>query len=89
MAIEAKLQNKIRKSLKRMGWLVTKHILVSMNGWPDLEAIKEKRTIRIEVKAPGKKLRPLQEYAHEQIRNHGGEVYTVDSWEDYLKLNLK
>ena len=88
MAAESKLQKKVITSLKRKKWLVTKIMLSSINGWPDVEAIKHGRTIRIELKAHGKTLEPLQEYVHLQIKKHGGEVYKVDSWEEYLKLKL-
>lgn len=88
MAAEAKLQSKIIRSLKRKGWLVPKIMLSSMNGWPDVEAIKDGRTIRLELKAPGKPLEPLQKYVHSLIKSHGGEVYKIDSWEGYQKLKL-
>lgn len=88
MALESKLQKKVRLYLKRKGWLVVKLNLTSLAGWPDLECIKDGRTIRIEMKAPGKKPEPLQQYRHAQIKEHGGEVYTVDSMESLLELNL-
>lgn len=88
MALESKLQTRIIRHLKRKGWYVTKHILTSTNGWPDLEAIKNGRTVRIETKAKGKKLRPLQEFVHAQLILHGAEVYTADSWEKFLELPI-
>lgn len=89
MAQESKLQKKVRNSLRRKGWLVVKIILCSQNGWPDLQILKGSRWVLLEMKAKGEKLKPLQEYVHEQIREHGGEVYKIDSWEDYLALKLK
>ncbi len=89
MAQESKLQKKVKNSLKRKGWLVVKIMLCSQNGWPDLQCLKSGKFILIEMKAKGEEPDPLQEYVHDLIRNHGGEVYTVDSWEDFLKLNLK
>jgi hypothetical protein len=86
---ESKLQKRVRADLKNKGWLVIKVILCSQNGWPDLEAIKDKKTVRIEMKAPGETLDPLQKYIHAKIKAKGGEVYMVDSWEAYLALNLK
>lgn len=88
MALESKLQKAVRASLKKRGWLVNKTILCSVNGWPDIIAIKEGRVIWIEMKAPGKPLEPLQQYVHEQIRNAGGTVYKIDNFEDYLRLKL-
>ncbi len=89
MAQESKLQKKVRTALKRKGWLVNKIMLCSQNGWPDLYILKNGRTVLIEMKAAGKKPEPLQLYIHAQIRLHGGEVYKVDRWEDYLALDLK
>jgi len=89
MAAESKLQSKIRSYLKKKGWYVVKHIVVSKNGWPDLEAIKKGRTIRIEVKKPKEDADELQKYVHYLIRKHGGEVYTIDTWEKFLLLNLE
>lgn len=88
MAAESKLQTRIRNYLTKNGWLVVKHMLTSKPGWPDLEAIKDGRTIRIEVKSEGEDAEPLQKYKHYQIRKHGGEVYTVDTWEKFLEINL-
>jgi hypothetical protein len=88
MAAESKLQTRVIKSLKRKGWLVPKIMLCSINGWPDVEAIKNGKTVRLELKAPGEPLEPLQEYVHAQIKIHGGEVHKIDSWAEYQKLNL-
>lgn len=87
MAVESKLQSRIRIHLTKKGWLVVKQILTSKPGWPDLLAIKNK-VIFLEIKSKGKKADPLQKYVHLQIRKHGGEVYTIDSWEKFIELNL-
>lgn len=88
MAAESKLQTRIHKYLKKNGWYGVKHMLTSKPGWPDQEFIKSGRTLRLEIKSKGKKADPLQKYVHLQIRKHGGEVYTIDSWEKFLELNL-
>lgn len=88
MALESKLQTRINKYLKKKGWYGVKHMLTSKPGWPDQEFIKDSRTIRIEAKSPGKKATKLQKYVHRQIKKHGGEVYTIDSWENFLLLEL-
>ena len=90
--LEAQLQAKIIKDLQGRGWFVVKIIACNRPGYPDLQAEREFRgrhiMVRIECKAPGQKPTPLQEYVHEQIRNHGGVVHVVDTWETYLKLEL-
>jgi Holliday junction resolvase len=86
MASESKLQAKIIHDLKSEGWLVNKIMLCSNQGWPDVEAYRQRRIIFIEVKSKGKKAAPLQEYRHKQLRDQGFEVYVIDSWEIYLNI---
>jgi len=88
MAGESKLQKWIHKELRKSGWVVTKIMLCSTPGWPDTEAIKKGRTVRIEIKDKGKKANDLQLYVHKKIKKNGGEVYVVDSKEEFTKLNL-
>jgi hypothetical protein len=85
---ESKLQSWAHKKLKRSGWEVVKISLCSRPGWPDTEAIRNGRTVRIEFKDEGKKLEPLQRYIHKQIKDAGGEVYTASTKEEFLSLNL-
>ena len=88
MAQESKLQKRVRDSLTKRGWWVNKIILCSRNGSPDLYALKGGKSIWIEMKSKGKDLEPLQEYVHMQMKIHGGTVYKIDRWEDYLELKL-
>lgn len=74
--------------MKRKGWIVPKIMLCSINGWPDVQALKNGRFVMLEMKSPGKKLDPLQRYVHQLIKKEKGEVYKVDTWEQYLKLKL-
>ena len=88
MAAESKLQTKVIRSLKQRKWLVTKVMLCSTNGWPDVFCMKAGRVVWLELKAPKKPLEPLQAYIHGLIKKAGGEVYKIDNWESYLKLGL-
>ena len=85
---EAALQAKIRSQLMKSGWLVNKLIQTSLNGTPDLIAHKEGRTIYIEVKRKGGKLRPLQEYRAKQLKEHEIESYLIDDIEELKKYGL-
>jgi len=85
--LESELEKKIRIDLERKGWLVNKNMLNSRPGWPDRTLVKD-RVVFLELKRPGKDLTKLQRYIHKKIRAHGGEVYTANSWESYLALNL-
>lgn len=75
---ESEIQSKIIKRLEKEGWLVVKIITCTLNGWPDLQAHKNGRTVFIEVKAPGKKPAPLQEYRHKKLREQGFTVLVID-----------
>lgn len=63
------------------GWLVIRLTHVSPSGMPDLIAHKDGKTVYIEVKRPGKKPEPLQEYQHRQLHRAGIQVYVLDSVE--------
>lgn len=87
MAGESRLQTKIKRWLRDHGWLVVKISLCSKPGWPDLEAIKKGRTIRLEIKNK-RKIDELQEFRHQEIQAHGGEVFTAATWQEFMNLKL-
>lgn len=82
---ESKLQSKIIKYLKLKGWLPVKISLCSVNGWPDVYAIKKGRSLFIEVKKPGEEPAPLQQHVHAQIELYGGIVWAIDNYEEFKK----
>jgi len=76
---EQQIQKKIIDKLTKQGWHVVKIIKCNKNGTPDLIACKENETVWIEVKKPGGKLSPLQEYTIKQMRAKGLKVIVADS----------
>jgi hypothetical protein len=48
-----------------------------LNGSPDLIAHKDGRTVYIEVKRPGQKPRPLQDYRHRELAKYGIITYVL------------
>lgn len=76
---EALIQSQIKKYLESNGWLTIKLIQTTMNGIPDLIALKDGRTVFIEVKQPGKKPTDLQLYRHDKLRAKGFDVITATS----------
>lgn len=76
---EALIQSQIKKYLEANGWLVIKLIQTTMNGIPDLMALKDGRTVFIEVKQPGKKPTDLQQYRIEKLHKQGFEAFTATS----------
>ncbi len=89
MAEESKLQSKILDYLQQEdGWMVNKLVSMSRNGWPDIVAIKNGKTIWIEVKAKGKKPEPLQENRMKWMAAQGAIVFWCDSFEMfYSEMN--
>ena len=78
--LESKIQTKIKKKLEAEGWLVIKLIRTSVNGIPDILALKNGRAIFIEVKQPTGKLSEVQKLRIKQLQEQGFEVKI---WQDY------
>jgi Holliday junction resolvase len=68
---ESIIQTQIKKYLETNGWMVIKLIQTSCNGIPDLMALKNGRTVFVEVKQPGKKPNDLQQYRIEKLQKQG------------------
>jgi hypothetical protein len=79
MAAEKKLEQKLVQAVKKMGGICPKLVSPGTDGMPDrMTLLPGGRIIFIEVKAPGKKPRPLQELRHRQLRKLGFKVYVMD-----------
>ena len=77
-AIEAKLV----KAVRIMGGLAPKFISPGFDGVPDRLVLLPKGKIAfVELKAPGKTLRPLQMRRKKQMETLGFTVYRIDSEE--------
>jgi Holliday junction resolvase len=74
---EAEIQAQIIKEMRSRGWLVNKLIQTTLNGSPDLIAHKDGRTVYIEVKRPGQKVRPLQDFRHRELARYGISTYVL------------
>lgn len=72
------IEQQLIKEVRRRGGLCEKW-MASTDGWPDRICIMPQGKIGfVEVKAPGKKPRPLQLHRHEQLRRLGFQVYVLD-----------
>ena len=69
------IQKKITTQLEAHGYFVVKLIKTNRNGIPDLLAIKENRTIFVEVKKEHGKLSEIQRYRINELRNKKIECY--------------
>lgn len=76
--LESKIQARIIKRLEADGYYVVKLILTNKNGIPDLLLLKDGKASFIEVKRPGEKPRPLQEYRMKELKYLG---FKCEVWE--------
>lgn len=73
------LERKLVKTVKAMEGLALKLVSPGFDGMPDrLVLLPESKIAFIEVKAFGKKPRPLQLKRHETLRQLGFKVYVLD-----------
>lgn len=72
---------------EKLGGKVLKFNSLSMNGMPDrIVFLPEGVVFFVELKAFGKKPRPLQRAAHRMLRKLGQKVYVIDSKEGVIEL---
>ena len=76
---EKAVEEKLKQAVKSEGGMCPKLISPGTDGMPDrMVLLPEGRMGFVEVKAPGKKPRPLQQNRHEQLRNLGYTVAVLD-----------
>lgn len=79
---ESNLEHQLVRMVVHMGGLALKFVSPGMAGVPDrLVLLPDGKMAFVEMKAPGKKARPLQRLRHEQLRDLGFPVYVIDSKE--------
>ena len=77
---EKTIESKLVKAVKNMGGLAPKFISPGLDGVPDrLVLLPGGKIAFIELKAPGKELRPLQVRRKWQLEALGFSVYCIDS----------
>lgn len=76
---EKTIEQKFREAVRNAGGLALKFTSPGWDGMPDrLALLPGGRMAFVEVKAPGKKPRPLQLARHRTLRQLGFRVYTLD-----------
>ena len=79
---EKQIENKLATEAKKLGGIALKFVSPSFDGMPDrLVLIPDGHIAFVELKAPGKKPRPLQFSRHRLLRSLGFRVYVIDSVE--------
>lgn len=76
---EKTIEQKLVQEVKLRGGICPKFTSPGMDGMPDrLVLFPDGKIGFVEVKAPGKKPRPLQVKRHQQLRRLGFKVYVLD-----------
>lgn len=76
---EKTVEAKLVKAVKAEGGICPKWVAPGFDGMPDrIVLLPYGKMAFVEVKAPGKKARPLQEARHEMLRSLGYRVYVLD-----------
>ena len=80
--LEKTIEHKLKSAVKNMGGIAFKFTAPGINGVPDrLVLLPYGKLAFIELKAPGKDMRPLQVRRKRQLEQLGFLVYCIDSAE--------
>ena len=79
---EKQIEKKLAEEAKKHSGIALKFVSPSFDGMPDrLVLIPDGHIAFVELKAPGKKPRPLQLARHRLLQSLGFRVYVIDSVE--------
>ena len=84
---EKQIEHSLVMAVKAAGGMCPKLVSPGTDGMPDRMILLPKGRIGfVEVKAPGKKPRPLQERRHKQLRHLGFQVLILDKPEQIAEI---
>lgn len=94
---EKEIEKKLVLEVKKLGGLAVKFVSPGFDGMPDrILLMPGGKMAFVEVKAPGKRSRPLQMARHKLLRGLGFSVFILDDeshWRDYwcstIHMNIK
>ena len=73
------IEQKFRAAVRAVGGVAVKFVSPGLDGMPDrLALLPGGKMAFVEVKAPGKKPRPLQQARHRMLKRLGFQVYVLD-----------
>ena len=76
---ENQIEAKLKQMVEKQGGIAPKFVSPGLSGMPDrLVLLPGGHIAFVEVKAPGKVPRPLQEARHRTLRKLGFKVYVLD-----------
>jgi len=78
--LESKIENRLTKEIKKIGGIALKFTSPGVAGVPDrIVLLPHGKIIFVELKAPGEKPSPIQEYRAKEYRALGFDVRCIDS----------
>lgn len=79
---EAYIEQVFIRKVKKRGGLPLKFVSPGWSGAPDrIVILPGKRVVFVELKAPGRRMHPLQKKRAEELERYGFRVYCLDSIE--------
>jgi hypothetical protein len=80
--LESKIEKRLKNKINQIGGKALKFVSPGVAGVPDrIVLLPHGKIIFVELKAPGEKLRKLQEFRAKELRNLGFDVRTIDTVE--------
>ncbi|MBV4427134.1 VRR-NUC domain-containing protein [Clostridium tyrobutyricum] len=78
--LESVIEKRLKKEIEKIGGKALKFVSPGMSGVPDrIVLLPQGKIVFVELKAPGKKRRKLQEYRAKQLQTLGFRVECIDS----------
>ncbi|MBS5627310.1 MAG: VRR-NUC domain-containing protein [Clostridiales bacterium] len=82
MGEESSIERILARKVKKMGGMAVKFVSPGLDGVPDrIVLLPDRKIAFVELKAPGKKPRALQEKRKRQLESLGFPVYVIDGVE--------
>ncbi|SCK04334.1 VRR-NUC domain [uncultured Clostridium sp.] len=84
---EQKIERRLKKEIELIGGKALKFVSPGVSGVPDrIVLLPGGKVVFIELKAPGKKLRPIQELRKKEFNKLGFDIRVIDSIEKISEL---
>ena len=77
--LEQTIEQALKQAVEADGGICWKLVSPGTTGVPDRICLKNGRTVFVEVKAPGRKPRPIQQHRINQLRQQGFTALVIDS----------
>jgi hypothetical protein len=79
---ESRIEKRLKKEIEKIGGKALKFVSPGVSGIPDrIVLLPQGRIVFVELKAPGEKLRALQEYRAKELKALGFRVEMIDTAE--------